>query len=260
MGSPNPQPALLRGSFQSSGFSSRSNCFWGAEPAFRSRLTPERCRAHLGFIQLLARPVPGEQFGKMKPSKEFCSRESDKQGEPLKGSSALLAPALCTFQLPPQSRSSSTLPGGCSSYAGCKAAHRHAQLLMACRPPQLHTALRCLGLTDVALPMSGSRDLFKPFDVDGGKKHIESLAAKGSRGAGMGACKSRRSNSLEQQRWYWHSSVLRAAPRAGELLCSGRKPALTPLSPPPPCPGFGCAACACCNQEHHCRAARWDAS
>lgn len=56
-----------------------------------------RCSVRPGLMQLPAQPVPGEYFGKMKPSKEFCSRESEKQGEFLNSSSALLAPALCIF-------------------------------------------------------------------------------------------------------------------------------------------------------------------
>lgn len=105
--------------------------------------------------------------------------------------------------------------------------------------------------------MSGSRVLFKPLDVDRGKNHIKSLAVKGSREARMGGRKSRRSNGPEQQRWYRHSSTLHAVPGAGELLCSSRKPALTPLSPSPPRTGFGYTVSACCSREHRCRAARW---
>lgn len=73
----------------------------------------------------------------------------------------------------------------------------------------------------------------------------------------MGGRKSRRSNGPEQQRWYRHSSTLHAVPGAGELLCSSRKPALTPLSPSPPRTGFGYTVSACCSREHRCRAARW---
>lgn len=91
---PTPQPALLRGIFPNRDFSSRSNWVWGADPAFHSRLTPMRCRVHLGLIQ---QPVPGGDFGKMKPSKGFCSSESEEQREPLNSSSAPLAPALCIF-------------------------------------------------------------------------------------------------------------------------------------------------------------------
>lgn len=55
--------------------------------------------------------------------------------------------------------------------------------------------------------MSGSRDLFKPLDVGKRKKKlIKSLVVKGSRESCKGMCEIRRSKSLEQQRWYWHST------------------------------------------------------
>lgn len=108
-----------------------------------------RCRVHLGLIQ---QPVPGGDFGKMKPSKQFCSSESKEQRKPLNSSSAPLAPALCIFQLPSQSRSSNSLPGGCSSYTGRKAMHGYAQLPMAFRPPQSHAALQFLVLLTQPCP------------------------------------------------------------------------------------------------------------